>query len=144
MSTDALKLEGCCTACNKPVFEVKARFASGPLSRAPSVVGKPEDNARRVTFLLSDGSTVALSFCEPCIEAALGDLVGLWRKCVATNAWHFINEAALHGDKAPRRTPEQSVTVMAGIYALADKFILGPIEVEDWKEIHGQRLGSST
>lgn len=59
------KIAGCCTDCEKLVFDVIARGEDG----RPKQLGAPQPDARRVTFLLADGSVMDLTFCSDCISS---------------------------------------------------------------------------
>jgi len=61
-----MKKLGCCTSCGKEVYEILQRYASDhPYAREPRKVGKPIDAVKK-TFLLTDGSTMDLTYCPDC------------------------------------------------------------------------------
>ena len=76
------KITGHCTLCDGPCFDVLAvnseheRFPG-----EPKRLGKPTDDAVRVSFMLMDGSKTSLTFCGPCAETlpSVGYLE-IWRK----------------------------------------------------------------
>ena len=82
MKTASPKVNGCCSKCDKEVFEVVRR---DPETREPVQIGKPLENAMRLTFILANGSKMDLTFCSDC---ALGLLPGeygfLWRRVQAS------------------------------------------------------------
>ena len=57
---------GCCSVCDAEIYEIKLRYTQPPLERVPRQLGKPLDKAWKVEFVLQDGSTMSLSFCEDC------------------------------------------------------------------------------
>lgn len=78
MKTASEKLNGCCTKCDKEVFEIVTR---NPDTREPIRVGKPLENAMRLTFILADGSKMDLTFCAECARGLLPDEFSfLWRR----------------------------------------------------------------
>lgn len=61
-----MKKIGCCTSCDKEVYEITRRFPSGhPYEREPIEIGKPIDAVTR-TLLMTDGSTMDLTYCPSC------------------------------------------------------------------------------
>ena len=77
-----VKLSGCCTLCDEPVFEVVARWQEGERHAGePRRLGPPLDHARRITFLLLDGSTNDLTFCASCMESLTpAQYPAIWQK----------------------------------------------------------------
>lgn len=59
------KLIGCCTCCDREVFDVARRDAD----RRPIETGAAHEDAMRVKFVLVDGKTMDLTFCEPCASS---------------------------------------------------------------------------
>jgi len=60
------KKMGCCSICDKEIYEIILRYTQPPLERFPRKLGLPKDDAWKVEFALKDGSTMSLSFCEEC------------------------------------------------------------------------------
>src|SRR5512134_2367846 len=56
------KVAGSCTLCGMMTFDVLRQHPNG----APIRLGKPLATARRLHFVLVDGSTMSLTFCDPC------------------------------------------------------------------------------
>jgi len=76
-----VKKIGCCTSCGKEVYEITKRFPSDhPYAKEPVSVGKPIDAVTR-TLLLTDGSTMDLTYCSECEVNFSKD----WRTVL--NAW---------------------------------------------------------
>ena len=76
-----MKLLGCCTNCNKEVYEILERYPSDHvLAKEPRKVGKPID-AIRHEILLSDGSQMTLTYCKDCTP----DMIRDWKTIM--NAW---------------------------------------------------------
>lgn len=61
-----MKKLGCCTACGREVYEIVRRFPSDhAYAKEPIEVGKPIDAVIK-TLLLTDGSTMDLTYCPDC------------------------------------------------------------------------------
>lgn len=61
-----MKKLGCCTSCGKEVYEILRRYPSDhPYAKEPTQVGKPIDAVKK-TLLLTDGSTMELTYCPDC------------------------------------------------------------------------------
>lgn len=61
-----MKKLGCCTACGKEVYEIKRRYpVDHPYAKEPIKLGKPIDVTIK-TLLLTDGSTMDLTYCNDC------------------------------------------------------------------------------
>jgi len=72
------KLMGCCTCCDKLVFNVTRR---DPDTREPIQLGAPLDDAVRTTFLLASGSMMDLTFCRKCNSALSPEkFYELWKR----------------------------------------------------------------
>ncbi len=78
------KLNGCCTNCDKEVFEAIERFPSDhKRAREMSVAGPPTDDAVRCFLLLTDGSHAGVTLCKDCDDP---DLMKIWQKIIRTQA----------------------------------------------------------
>lgn len=99
-----MKKPGCCTLCEKEVFEVKQRFTEAPLERWPRFVGRPAEEAMRLTFTLSDGSEADITFCRECAKTAHDRFDEIWRICTDAAWFENENRAAFgaRDDKATR------------------------------------------
>ncbi len=135
MSLDSIKINGCCTICDKPVYEVVNRFPEGHILQGKvDRIGQPLDKAMIVTYVLSNGSATTLTVCEGCIEDARAELSAVWLKCQRSNRWYLRHEAELYGQHAPRRNAEQQAQVRKDLAASCDLFILGVAKIEKWSE----------
>lgn len=74
------KIAGCCSICDKEVYEVISRHPNGE----PKQLGKPK-GAITKTFVLMDGTNMRLTFCEDC-EVDPRIYPWLWRKILKTFA----------------------------------------------------------
>jgi hypothetical protein len=61
-----VKKPGCCTLCDKEVYEIKTRWTKGILEGEPRKVGRPTDDVRKLDYTLSDGTVMSLTFCRTC------------------------------------------------------------------------------
>ena len=61
-----MKHTGCCTLCDRVVFDVVTTFTAGELSGWPKQIGQPHDDARRVTLAFADGTTGEITLCGDC------------------------------------------------------------------------------
>lgn len=90
-----VKWKGCCTLCDKEVFESKTRFVEASVGSDSVFLGRlktvdhPFANARRITFVLSDGTEADITFCEDCAVGASGRLSEIWLRCF--EAFQFEN-----------------------------------------------------
>lgn len=71
------KTAGHCTLCDAEVFEILVKSSNG----TPLRIGKPKDNAWIVTFVLSNGPRMDLTFCEQCLDDLNpGIYPAIWKK----------------------------------------------------------------
>lgn len=110
-----MKLTGCCTCCNKEVYEIRQKYASDHVyAGQPMKVGKPFD-ARQYEMLLSDGSTMTVTYCSDCKPDLARD-------------WHTILEAWGRELNDEHRShlglPPASQEAKNWFYAMTDEFPL--------------------
>jgi len=75
-----VKKTGCCTMCDKEVFEIVQRYAQdSPIKKEPMKIGKPYPEAVLKVFVLMDGSTMDLTFCDQC-DPEPKDFPVIWKK----------------------------------------------------------------
>ena len=118
----APKTVGCCSICEKLVFDVTARFEAGePNEGKPKQLGAPQPDARRVTFLLASGEIMDLTFCEDCTQTLNAEDYGpLWDKVLVS--WLAeLNEAR-----------------PMWFLAQSENAILCELGVQDWTELMKQ------
>lgn len=61
-----MKKIGCCTSCGKEVYEITRCFPSDhPYAKEPTEIGKSIDAVTK-TLLMTDGSTMDLTYCPDC------------------------------------------------------------------------------
>lgn len=135
-----VKRNGCCTLCDEPVFEITDRFpASDPRAGQPRAIGKALEGARRIALVLTDGSTVTLSFCSDCAPGIQDKLGEIWRKCLDTMAFNHENLAAIKGRPL---TPEEVSSSEAVLLGLASMVPLGVVTDLPWSAYDDRlRLG---
>lgn len=63
---DRRKRIGCCTFCDKEIFEVVSRYSEGPFKGEIREVGLPLPGARRVMIVRASGNTTPWSYCGTC------------------------------------------------------------------------------
>ena len=125
-----VKRNGCCTLCDEPVFEIKDRFPEGDVRAGqPRAIGKALEGARRIGLVLTDGSTVTLSFCSACAPGIHDRLGEIWRKCLDTMAFNHENLAAIKGRPLTR---QEAATSEEGLLALTTIVPLGVVENLPW------------
>jgi hypothetical protein len=108
-----IKIPGCCSICDQEVFEILEKKDG-----IPTRVGQPKDEAQRVTFLLSGGEHMDLTFCAQCASVMNEeDYPELWKKVL--RSW----EHELKG-KEP-----------AWFLEMKDKSIQSEVETNNWKKV---------
>ena len=118
------KVAGSCTLCGKMTFDVLRQNADG----TPIRLGKPHDTARRLHFVLADGSTMSLTFCEPCAR----DLAPIHYPII----WQNVLEAFKHEiDLLEGRDPERHASRIRAALHLAANVPLGVIATERWADL---------
>lgn len=84
----SVKRLGSCSICDKEIYEITLRYTTPPLERIPRKLGKPTNDAWKVEFVLRDGSTMSLSFCEDCKKKLTeAQYPALWKKVM--ESWIF-------------------------------------------------------
>ena len=81
------KRTGCCTQCGTAVYEILDTWKPPhPLAGEARRIGLMLDTGTQARFLLSDGSTVDLTFCLPCVEGLkFVDYGPLWQAVIDRN-----------------------------------------------------------
>lgn len=89
-----MKSTGCCTICDKEVFDILERYPSylpdgtkHPHSEEARKVGLALPDAKRVTFVLLDGSHCDLTFCSNCTPGKISDM---WKKCIESTIFDAL------------------------------------------------------
>ncbi len=115
----APKIVGACACCDRMVFDITARFGAGePNEGKPKQLGAPQADARRVTFLLTSGEVMDLTFCDDCMNTLSSETYGqLWDKVL-------VSWAAELGDKRPD-----------WFMAQFQNAILCELNAQDWTEV---------
>lgn len=73
-----MKQPGLCSLCDKPVFEIIAKYPQGHEKEGQVCkIGSPMDDALRVEFILDDGTTAQVTFCTKC-ELSAGNIRKTW------------------------------------------------------------------
>ena len=76
---------GCCSLCDREVFDALSRWTAGSCKGQIRDVGAPKRGARRVTLILSNGSRCDLTFCDRCNPTA-SSIPKLWMKICTSMA----------------------------------------------------------
>lgn len=117
-----IKRNGCCTLCDEPVFEI---------TPPTGAIGLPLDKAIRATLILTDGSTVSLTFCDQCeIETKLSEI---WAKCVETMAFQCNNLAKIKGREV---SDEEAEVARREVIRLLGIVPLGVVGALAWSEVN--------
>lgn len=122
------KIAGCCTLCDKPQFEILRKYTEGPRAGEPADFGKPAPEAHRITFLLADGSTTDMTFCESCA----GDISfsEVWRRNMAAFAFEHREALGLRSLNEEQRDQQKE-----DLLKLADNIPLAVLANRRWSEI---------
>ena len=126
------KKNGCCTLCDAEVCDSVTRWPGGhPYAGDIRAVGEWHDDAMKLTFILSGGSTIDLTFCEACGKSAESQLPAIWQKSLAANASDIDNDIAIGiaPSTATYRFNRQAFHVR-----LANEIPLGVMSRRYWKE----------
>lgn len=124
------KIAGCCSLCDKPQFEVLRKYTEGPRAGEPADFGKPDPDTRRITFLLADGSTTDMTFCESCaVDIPFSEV---WRRNMAAFVFEFENREN-HGLRP--LTEKQHDQQRKDLVKLADNIPLAVVANRRWSEI---------
>ena len=97
-----MKRPGCCTLCETPVREVVSKHTKGKLKGEAEQFGPWLMNAWRLTYLMSDGSTADITFCDEHLE---GDFDEIWQICKDRFLWEEENLVPLK--TTPRTAVQQ-------------------------------------
>ncbi len=89
------KITGCCSMCDKEVYEVVTRFPN----REPRALGRELDVVKR-NYILSGGNHISLTFCSDC-KPEPKDLPALWRKVMKTFIYEQSDEFRAMIDQPP-------------------------------------------
>jgi len=116
---DDIKVVGCCSTCNKEVFEIIERFPpDSVLAGKPRRLGPPNEDAVRLTFILASGAEMDLTFCNACADGLSNeDYAELWQKVM--RSW-----AAEMGNLRP-----------AWFVQMASNGILGEVGRQGWQDV---------
>jgi hypothetical protein len=78
-----VKRAGCCTRCDREIYEVRDTFAEGPLAGHPRRLGPMLDHGCQVTFQLADGALADVACCVDCANALTpADYQAIWDRVV--------------------------------------------------------------
>ena len=132
---------GCCSLCDKEVFEV-IRRASRDCSfpRMILQVGKPLPEARRATVLLTGGSTMDLTLCGEC-KLDAESLVEVWARVRAgwaqegCNSYRKRYTKELNNGTIPDLTLAQQWTTGRNQLDIAKQIPIGVLYEQSWQEV---------
>lgn len=121
-----IKLPNCCTMCDEPIWEpikiVPADLPkAGRILRAGKLI---DDDAVRVTFVMSDGTQCSMSLCGKCSTSY--DMNLMWKK----NLTAIAEEVDESGNDKHRET----------LGKMANEFPLGELYRQKWKDMADARV----
>ncbi len=133
---DDVKMVGACTVCDASVFEILTVFPDGhSLAGENRSIGRPNDNAVRVSLVLTDGSTIDLTACEGCVEELENTLPAVWLKCLNT----FKHEDRTRVERGVQSfTGDQRQTHVDMLTRLALEIPLGIMNIRKWTDAYHQ------
>lgn len=131
------KRAGCCTVCERPVFDIVSSYTQAPLVGFPRKLGSPNDSAYRVEYALSDGSSTYLTFCDECLPAAMAAEMFpiLWEKCIATFVFEMRDDVRAAQPASPY-TARQRAAVEADLQRLSGMSLVGVIAQQKWADVY--------
>ncbi len=134
-----IKKAGCCSFCNKAVFDILTQYPStSPFAGLPIRIGRPHDDAWRAAILLTDGTTADFTFCAECLPEVEERLPELWRKSIASFVFENENRVALGGRPVNAEHHDKIREMVAGF---TDNVPLGILHVFPWAEYVEGRIG---
>lgn len=132
------KITGCCTLCDKEVFEVITRWPRDenrqiqhPYVGEPRRLGVAHEDAWRLQFLLSGGSTMDLTFCGRCADEVESNMPEIWRRCLGALGYEIEHDLAI--GVAPSSATHR-FNRMAFHVKLASEVPLGVLSRWKWKD----------
>ncbi len=134
--TSRIKRVGCCTLCDKPVFEVKETFTKPPMVGWPRRLGKPNEDAFRVDYIMLDGSHIHLTFCADCLEQAKRPETYpvLWDSVLKSFLWEAEPEVRRILPCAAY-TPEQKAVFDQFIQQQMKNALVSVLVVQKWRDV---------
>jgi len=126
-----MKMPGCCTLCDAPLFEIIKVHAEGYLKGLPETFGAPSKNAWRVTFVTMNGTRTDMTFCEDCLPKIDDNMSKIHNKVVRA----FIFERG--HPRSDQKTHDESM--MRSI----NNSILGVLSKERWVDLIEREYGST-
>ncbi len=128
-----MKRPGCCTLCEIPVREVVSKHTTGKLKGEAIQFGPWLENAWRVTYLMSDGSTADITFCEGHLD---GDCEEIRKSYTERFLWEEENRSLIC-PAAPPRTAVQQHAVEKELDRVLNLKIEKEVGRRMWKYIDG-------
>jgi len=134
--TSKVKRVGCCTICDKKVFEVKEVFNKAPMEGWPRRLGKPTDDAWRIDYIMLDGSHIHLTFCTECLETAQQPETypALWNSVLQTFIWESQPEVRRIMPCAAH-TPKQQEAFDQFIEAQMKNALVSVLVAQKWSDV---------
>ena len=86
-----MKKAGCCTLCDAEVYEAVTRHTSGPYEGNIRDVGPALENMRKLTFVLTDGTTCQMTFCAEC-EPTPENMPLIWKRVLEATMYEETNK----------------------------------------------------
>ena len=127
---------GCCTVCDKEIYEISLRYTQPPLERFPRKLGIPKEDAWKVEFILRDGSTMSLSFCEACKNnLTTGQFPSLWNRVLESWVFEMRDDVRKVLPVKPL-TPTQKESMQKWFETQVGNGMLGILASVPLKDIH--------
>lgn len=129
-----MKILGCCTLCDGPIFEVTEQYGPGshPLAGKPRRVGMPLDGTKRVTLLLANGNRTDVTLCEEC-EVTAENLPRIHQRLRESWAYEGTNGKRENLGAMPLDLEQQWVTGRCQLSEV-DNVPIGILYQEPWVE----------
>ncbi len=132
------KLAGCCTLCDKPVFNIIKKYPNNHLlAGEPRTVGEPLATAMRLTLLLSGGENMDLTFCSDC-DVSPDTFPAIWKKVMGSFKRELDPVYVKALNPSFISTPEQMAFRRKTIRDFVFNLPLFILSKEKWSEIYAK------
>lgn len=134
-----IKQAGCCSLCDKEVFEIVSWLPNDhPFAGRVAKVGKPLEDAVRVSLLTDCGNQVLATLCEACSSNVKEEFSRLWDRIV--EGWEFEVSEEFHIIMNKKiLNPKQKEQQGKWLDCMRKSFILEVLYREKWTEIYNGR-----
>ena len=141
VTSGSVKIPGCCSVCDEPIFEIKRRIPRDhPLAGLPVELGGPLRGAKRHWLMMADGTFTNFSTCADC-EITSHNICEVWAKArelmarEGSNAYREVfSRNSSWGFMSPH-TPKQEMKMGHQQLAYGRNIIFGVLTTQDWSEV---------